>query len=59
MADDFGERIKARRLEHRLTQLELARRCGTNEEAIAGFEEGQPVPDEMLREITRVLGVKF
>ena len=38
--DEMGNRIKALRLAHGMTQLDLAKACGVTKSAVSGWETG-------------------
>lgn len=40
----FGERLRGLRVERKLTQTELAQRCGSNRPFISNLERGVKVP---------------
>ncbi len=51
-------RIKQIRLELKMSQAELARRCGVTQAAISKYEDGKREPSlAMLKKIASVLGV--
>jgi transcriptional regulator with XRE-family HTH domain len=54
---DAGSLIRDRRLAHRLSQGQLARRAGTSQAAISKLENGETSPSiETLARILRVMG---
>lgn len=55
---EFGEKIKASRLEKGLTQLDLAKIVGVTPESISYYEAGKKHPSfEKIKVICRVLGL--
>ncbi len=59
-ARSYGERIRQRRMELELTQVDLANLLGVSEMSVVGWEKGraQPCP-EYQRKLSSVLGVAF
>lgn len=57
MQYDF-ERLKAARINKRLTQTELARRAGLTASAVSQIEKGKGPWLKAIREIEQVLGVR-
>ncbi|MGW1159667.1 helix-turn-helix domain-containing protein [Streptomyces sp. NPDC002513] len=57
LARELGRLIRDRRIELRLSQTELAERCGMKQPQISRFEAGGTVPTlPMLRRLARALG---
>ena len=58
-AHSYGERIRQRRLELGLTQVELAKRLGVNEMTVVGWEKGWHHPRAALkRRLETFLGLR-
>lgn len=56
MKEDFGKYIRNRRLELRLTQLEVAKKADVAQNFIAYLENGQRKPStEMVRKLSEIL----
>ena len=54
----LGQTLYLWRLEHRLTQAELARRCGISRPNLSGIENGaRDITVETLRRLAKALGV--
>ena len=55
---EFKERLKELRLEHKLTQTQLAKKLMTTDDSIYSWEKGRSQPSiEMLKKICIVLDV--
>ena len=60
MAHEVAQRVIAYRVEHRLTQTELARMLGMRQPHVARLEAGEHEPSlAMLSRLARVLGMAF
>lgn len=55
--DSLGKRIKTRREELELDQVELARRAGVSQPTLANLESGKNQRTKFLPELARALGV--
>jgi transcriptional regulator with XRE-family HTH domain len=53
----YGPKIKALRVEHGLTKVQLAARLGLNEESIRRAERGGPLGDVTTSRLAKALGV--
>lgn len=53
-----AQKIRNRRIDRRMTQTELARRCGLTCSAVSQIEAGNGPWLKAIREIEKVLGVK-
>ncbi|MDP8212108.1 MAG: helix-turn-helix transcriptional regulator [Candidatus Zapsychrus exili] len=58
MTIDIGSKLKAKRVQMNLTQLELATKVGVSESYICQIENGKMVSIKKLEQIARVVGCK-
>ena len=55
--DPIGQRVRTLRVQHALTQKDLAERAGVARFAVIRIERGDPVRPLTVRKIARALGV--
>ena len=58
MTIDIGSKLKAKRVQMNLTQLELATKVGVSESYICQIENGKMVSIKKLEQLAKVLGCK-
>ncbi len=58
MTIDIGSKLKAKRQQMNLTQLELAKKIGVSESYICQIENGKMVSIKKLEQLAKVLGCK-
>jgi len=56
--DPVGQRVRALRLKHALSQLDLAAKAGVSRQALARLELGDAVRPSTVRKIAAALGVR-
>jgi transcriptional regulator with XRE-family HTH domain len=54
-ADGLGERIRTHRLQHGMTQRELADQLGVTQQSVARWEQGSPPKRYLLRAIQSLI----
>ena len=58
MTIDIGSKLKAKRVQMNLTQLELATKVGVSESYICQIENGKMVSIKKLEQIAKAVGCK-
>jgi len=57
ISDPIGQRVRALRYQHALSQIDLAARAGLDRFTIMRLERGSPVRPSTLRRVAHALGV--